>query len=97
MLDWFSAKRAEEFGTSLARTFIEKMPPGHSLNESKLASKTEYLLNKMTGQIKSFKQTERLNIYKKAKLGNAFRWTLKDAGYDDAFTEKLVEWLVTHL
>lgn len=97
MLGWFDAKRAEEFGTSLAQTFIEKIPPDHQLNESKVASKTEYLLNKMTVQIKSFKQKERLNIYKTAKLGNAFRWTLKDAGYDDAFTEKLVEWLVTHL
>jgi hypothetical protein len=97
MLGWFNAGKAEEFGTSLAQFFIEKMPPGQKLNESKLASKTEYLLVKMQARIKEFKQTEKLNIYKTAKLANAFRWTLKDANFEAAFIEKLVEWLVTHL
>jgi hypothetical protein len=97
MIGWFNAKRAEEFGASLAKIFIEKMPPTAMLNENKLASKTEYLLTKMQAQIKTFKQEEKLNFYKTAKLGNSFKWTLKDAGYDDAFIEKLLEWLVIHI
>jgi hypothetical protein len=55
------------------------------------------LLTKMSAQIKVFKQNERLNIYKTAKLGNAFKWTLKDAGVDDALSAKLVEWLVANI
>lgn len=97
MLGWIDAKKAEEFGTELAQFLIEKMPPDKERNERKLESKTEYLLTKMEIKIGKFKQEERLNVYKTAKLGNAFRWQLKDAGYDQAYIERLVEWLVTKL
>jgi len=97
MFGWFNAKRAEEFGSSLARFFIEKMPADKQMNDAKFASKTEYLLTKMSAQIKVFKQEEKLNVYKTAKLGNAFKWTLKDANVDEALSAKLVEWLVAHL
>lgn len=97
MLDWFNAKRAEEFGTSLAKFFIEKMPADKQMNDAKFAAKTEYLLTKMSAQIQVFKQSEKLNFYKTAKLGNAFKWTLKDAGVDPALSAKLLEWLVAIL
>jgi len=97
MFGWFDAKRAEEFGSSLAKFFIEKMPADKQMNDVKFAAKTEYLLTKMSAQIKVFKQNEKLNIYKTAKLGNAFKWTLKDAGVDDALSAKLVEWLVANI
>ncbi len=97
MFGWFNAKRAEEFGTTLAKFFIEKIPADNHISETKFNAKTEYLLTKMATQIKVFKQSEKLNIYKTAKLGNAFRWTLKDAGVDAALTEKLVEWLIANL
>lgn len=97
MFGWFNAKRAEEFGASLARFFIEKMPADKQISDVKFAAKTEYLLIKMAAQIKTFKQEERLNFYKTAKLGNAFKWTLKDAKIDDALSAKLVEWLIANL
>lgn len=97
MLGWFNAARAEEFGAALAKFFIEKMPADKQMNDAKFAAKTEYLLTKMEAQIKVFKQAEKLNIYKTAKLGNAFKWTLKDAGLDPALSAKLVEWLIANI
>lgn len=97
MFDWFDAKRAEEFGKSLARTLQEKLPPKSLTQESKTASKTTYVLTRMDAQIKTFREGGKLNVYKKAKLANAFRWALKDAGYEAPFIDKLVEWLVTQL
>jgi len=97
MLGWFNATRAEEFGSMLAKFFIEKMPADKQMNDAKFAAKTEYLLTKMEAQIQAFKQTEKLNIYKTAKLGNAFKWTLKDSGIDAKLSAKLVEWLVANL
>ncbi len=97
MFDWFNAKRAEEFGTSLAKFYIEKMPRDKQISETKFAAKTEYLLTKMSAQIKVFKEKEKLNFYKTAKLGNAFKWTLKDAKVDEALSAKLVEWLIANL
>jgi hypothetical protein len=97
MFDWFNAKPAEDYGTSLAKFFMEKMPKWQAISESKVASKTEFILSKLEAQILAFKKEEKLNFYKKAKLANAFKWALKDADYDAVFSEKLLEWLVSHL
>lgn len=97
MLNWFNSKQAEEFGSILAQFLMEKLPLTEKLSESKFAKKTENVLFQMEIKIKAFKQKEKLNFYKTAKLVNAFQWKLKDIGYDKALTEKLVEWLVSHI
>ena len=97
MFGWFDAKRAEAFGTSLAKNLIEKLPLDKQMSDAKFAARAELLLTKMSDQITAFKQEEKLNFYKSAKLGNAFKWTLKDAGYNDALSDKLLEWLVSSL
>jgi hypothetical protein len=48
----------------------------------------------MAGQVAHFKQTHKLNTYKKAQLGNAFTWTLKDANISSEYSDKLTEWLM---
>lgn len=97
MFGWFNAARAEEFGASLAKFFIQNMPANKQMKDAKFTAKMEFVLKKMEVQINTFKQGERLNIYKTAKLGNAFKWTLKDAGLDAALSAKLLEWLVANL
>ncbi|MBK9440858.1 MAG: hypothetical protein IPN53_05875 [Comamonadaceae bacterium] len=96
MLGWFDSKQAEEFGNVLGQYLIDRMSTDKKLSASKFAAKTESVLLRMELQVRSFKQKEKLNFYKTAKLVNAFRWKLKDAGYDEAFIEKLVEWLLSH-
>ena len=51
----------------------------------------------MALQVERFKAENKLNTYKKAKLGNAFKWALKDAGYEAAYIEKISEWLMLRL
>jgi hypothetical protein len=97
MFGWLDAGKAEEFGHSLAAAFIEKMPPDAQMNESKVASKTQYVLDKMSVRVTAFKREESLNAYKTAKLANAFKWKLKDAGYEKEYIETLVGWLVSRL
>ena len=97
MFGWFDAAKSEQFGRSLADFFIEKMPPDAQLNESKVSSKTQYLLDKMSVRVDAFKREEKLNAYKTAKLANAFKWKLKDAGYQSEYIETLVGWLVSRL
>ena len=48
----------------------------------------------MGREVNSFKQTNQLNTYKTAQMGNTFKWKLKDAGYDDNQIDKLTEWLM---
>lgn len=97
LFSWLDAAAAKEFGTSLARFYIERIPVDSAASDKKFASKSKDLLEKMALQIARFKESNRLNTYKKAQLGNAFKWTLRDAGYDSTYIDRLTDWLVTKL
>lgn len=92
---WFEAREAKEFGALLARFYAERVPVEAQINEKKFAAKTQEVLQKMARQVQEFKSKTRVGIYKKAQIGNAFKWTLKDAGYDEQYVEKLTLWLMT--
>lgn len=94
---WLDAKPSIEFGESLARFFIENVPHGPQVSEKKFAVKTSAALEKMDRQIGTFKAEHKLNIYTKAKLGNAFKWALRDSGHDREYIDKLTDWLMTRL
>lgn len=95
VLSWFDAREAKEFGASLAKFYIERVPPGASSAKSKSAiKKHEEVVTKVFQQLERFKLEHKLNVYKKAQLGNAFKWTLQEAGYApelaDQFTKNLM-------
>lgn len=90
-LSWFDASEAKKFGTSLAHFYIERIPPGDSGGKTKSIEKKQEVINKILQQTARFKLDHKLNIYKKAQLGNAFKWTLKDAGYEPVFVDQLTK------
>lgn len=97
MFKWLSAKNAELFGSELAKLVQELVPNDPQLNEAKRQSKTNYAKERMLKRIRQFKQEEILNFYKTAKLLNAFKWDLKDAGYDPKMTDTLASWILINL
>jgi hypothetical protein len=97
VFSWLDAREAKQFGASLAAFYVAQMPLDKQLNEKKFAAKTQSVLRNMAGRVDAFKAAHGLNGYKKAQLGNAFKWSLKDAGYDAAYIDKLTDWLVTRL
>ena len=99
LLSWFDATASKEFGTALAKFYIERIPVTTNPNENdkKFASKTKSTLDKMSQRVGEFKASNRLNTYKKAQLGNAFKWSLREAGYDKAYIDRLTQWLVTRI
>lgn len=97
ILSWFDAAEAKKFGDSLARFFTERMSPVAQAGDKKFAVKTDKVLNQMAGQIARFKQAHKLNTYKKAQLGNAFKWVLKDAGVTPEYTDELTRWLMLQI
>lgn len=94
MFSWFDAKEARVFGESLASFFAERIPADSEMKEKKFTSKAQQVLNKMGLQVDQFKQGRKLNVYKKAQLGNSFKWKLRDAGYDHGYVDELTEWLM---
>ena len=97
ILSWFDAAEAKKFGVILARFFTERMSPVAQAGDMKFAVKTDKVLNQMADQIARFKQVHKLNTYKKAQLGNAFKWALKDAGVTPAYIDELTRWLMLQI
>jgi hypothetical protein len=94
---WFDARAAKAFGSDLARSFIARVPAEARLSERKFEAKAKSALTQLERGIADFRREHRLNVYQKAKLGNAFKWTLKDAGYDAAYVDKLTDLVMLEL
>jgi hypothetical protein len=96
-----SSKQVDEFAKGLARELAEQCPPepggsgGGKPNATpkKLVSTLEEICRKALG----FKEQHRLGIYKKARLGNTFRWELTTLGYEKAFAEDATQRLIVYI
>lgn len=97
MLKWLDAKEEQEFGRTLAKFYTERVPFESPFSTKKFAAKTQEVLKKVDLKVQQFKSGRALNLYKKAKLGNAFKWFLRDAGYDTEYVDGLTEWLMERL
>ena len=94
MFSFFNASSAKEFGAELARFYMERMPLDVLLRDKRFAAKSLKLMDQMDIRVKAYRNKDSLNFYKVAQMGNAFKWALKDAGYEDAYIDKLTQWLV---
>jgi hypothetical protein len=91
----FDARAAKEFGVSMAKLFMQRMPLSAGLNDKQFGVKSLQVFAKMGQEMAAFKQHNPLNTYKIAQMGNAFKWELKDAGYDGEYVDKLTQLLVS--
>jgi hypothetical protein len=98
LFNWFDAREAEEFGLSLALFFAERVSVDACGNDKKnLVKKRQDVLGKLFAQAERYKCEHKLNVYKKAKLGNTFKWKLKDMGYDAGYVNELTKELIVKL
>ncbi len=95
--DWFDAQNAEEFGKSLALTFLKKLPASTGKLNNKEIAQQLVVIDKMYDLIEQFKQANKLNIYKKAKLGNAFMNELIAAGHNTEFVHQVTNGILQKL
>jgi hypothetical protein len=97
LFSWFDAREAKVFGKALAQHFIDRVPAAAKLSDKSFEAKTVKVFKWMSIQIIGFKREHKLNTFKKAQLGNTFQWCLLDAGFDKAYVDKLMQWLVLQL
>lgn len=97
MFNWFDARDSQKFGMSLADFFMERIPLDESGKKNKSMTRKQEVLDKMFLQIEIYRLGHQLNVYKKAKLGNAFKWKLLDARYDPEFVDELTKTLMLKL
>lgn len=102
-----SGRDVDEFGKALARELAEKYPPAmeNPTDENKrsapkastLERRLTQLLETLYAKALTFKNEKKLGIYKRARLGNAFRWELDHLGYSKKFVEVATEGMVVFL
>lgn len=97
MFAWFDATEAKKFGEKLAHFMIDRLPKVYGGKEKTFTQKMERVLSQAASQVMTFKQEQRLNAYKKAQLGNAFKWALRDAGFTNEYSDELTKWLIVKL
>ena len=96
--NWLDSSEAQEFGKNLAEIYSAKNSILDKKKEkASTANKRAKLLGQLTSVVRQFGQTHSLNFYKKAKLGNAFKWVLLEKGYDAEFVDQLTKEVILAL
>ena len=95
-----SGKQVDEFAIGLARTLAQNYPPQPAGGANRPVGAVEKLrstLDEICREALGFKNLHKLGIYKKARLGNSFRWELTELGYEKRFVEEATQRLVVHI
>jgi hypothetical protein len=97
MFDWFSTSRSEAFARELAGHFLQDLRSSTGKTEAKFSVRAGKLLGRLDARVREFAAAEKMNVYKRAKLANAFLWTLKDGGCPEDYAQQATEWLTFRL
>jgi len=98
LLRWFDTSELEDFGTVLANDLGRRFPPASEARTDPGAKhQIKVILEGLAGRAVRYRAQHKLGIYKKAKLGNVFRWKLKEHGYTKEFAERATREIITRL
>jgi hypothetical protein len=96
--DWLRRKEIDAFAAALAQDMGRRFPPRSEARTDKgAANQLKAITGRLCEQAREFHRQRRLGVYGKAKLGNSFRWQLKELGYSQAIIEQVTHELVLNL
>ena len=96
IFQWFNTAEIDELARSIAAELVKRVPPSALDSHTKKAAvRLKNTHEAIFARAGKFARTHKLNIYKKARFGNQFRWALKEAGYPREFVESWTYELVT--
>jgi len=95
----FSGSKVDAFAKSLAQDIGKRYPPAIANNPDQLVSqkRLSVILEEAFTRAHEFNREQKLGMFKKAKLGNTFKWELKEMGYDEKFVDMATEGLIVYL
>lgn len=94
----FDTRDLEEFATVLAADLGRRFPPAsEARTDAGATHQVKVILEGLSARAVRYHEEHKLGVYKKAKLGNVFKWKLKELGYSDAFAESATREIVTRL
>lgn len=94
----FDTRELEEFALALAQDLARRFPPAsESRTDPGAARQIKIILEGLGARAVRYRDQHELGVYKKAKLGNVFRWRLEELGYSSEFAERATKDLITRL
>jgi hypothetical protein len=99
LFDRFTSKDVDQFAKSLATEISKRYPPSldqakeKKISHNRIARVLEDAYNKAI----EFKSEKQMGVYRKARLGNTFRWELTELGYSKPFVEMATEGLIVYI
>ena len=95
-LNWLKSKHIDGFSRELAREFASRYPleMARESPDKKQEKKLGRALNYVYRRAREFRQDRHLGIYGTARLGNGFKWELREMGYRHDFIEETTKGLI---
>ena len=88
----------EQFAAGLASDLGRRFPPASEARTDPGAKhQIKVILEGLGARAVRYQGEHKLGIYKKAKLGNVFKWKLRELGYSEDFAERATKEIVTRL
>lgn len=93
--DWFDAREAAAAGVALADSFLPEPPPGRKKTSAARdwrqdVPRFRQRITREAGRLK-------LNLFKRAKLLNSFKWRLSELGFDQKSVDELTQVVLMQL
>ena len=93
---WFDCREVDAFADGIVADLVTRVPPAAIENlGKKAAGKLRKTHDWIFRRVQTFARANELNLYKRAHIGNRFKWALKEAGYPADFADALTYELVT--
>jgi hypothetical protein len=92
-------KEVDTVAKELAQSVAKRYPPAlDNTAEKKISvNRITKVLEETFARAAKFKTEKKLGVYGKARLGNTFRWELKELGYSEKFVEIATEGLLVYI
>ena len=88
ILKFLDTKEIADFATLLAEDLARRFPPtSEARTDPGAKHQLKVILEGLGARAVRFHKEHKLGIYKKAKLGNVFKWKLKEVGFSEEFAE----------
>jgi tetratricopeptide (TPR) repeat protein len=102
MLKWLDTRQATDVGTALADDFVLQSAPGpvarpNRSNTGVAGRDLQKFMEKFLQRVDRDVRPLRLNLLKRAKLANSFKWRLLDKGIEHSIVDELTQALVLRL
>jgi tetratricopeptide (TPR) repeat protein len=97
LFKWFNAREASEAGVALADDFVLQSVSGSARRPETRGYDLQRFLQKFLQRVDSKARPLQLNVFKRAKLANSFRWRLIEKGVEEPVVDELTRALVLRL